>query len=153
MPFFRVQKKVHWSDCDAAGIAWFPNYFGWFEDVEEELFVAALGRTRHDVLTEHGCGMPRVEAHIKYEAPVPIGTLLTIGVESRVENPRRLRHTFEMWDSARDRRVASGFVRVACMRSADFTPRDFPAPVLDFAERLARLAIAQSSGAEPLPWA
>jgi acyl-CoA thioesterase FadM len=37
MAFFVVLKKVHWSDCDAAGIAWFPNYLGWFEDAEEEL--------------------------------------------------------------------------------------------------------------------
>lgn len=153
MPFFRVQKKIHWSDCDAAGIAWFPNYFGWFEDVEEELFVAALGRSRHDVLLEHQCGMPRVEAHIKYEAPVPIGTLLHIGVESRVENPRRLRHSFEMWDAGRRRRAASGFVRVACMRSMDFSPRDFPDVVYAFATRIQALAAAQDGSGDPLPWA
>ena len=45
MAFFVVRKKVHWSDGDAAGIAWFPNYLGWFEDAEEELF-AALGPAR-----------------------------------------------------------------------------------------------------------
>jgi len=153
MPLFRVQKKIHWSDCDAAGIAWFPNYLSWFEDVEEELFVAALGRSRQAVLQEHHCGMPRVEAHIKYEAPVPIGTLLHIGVESRVEHPRRMRHTFEMWDAARNRRAASGFVRVACMRSNDFTPRDFPDVVHAFAERIQALAATQAGSGEPLPWA
>lgn len=153
MPFFHVQKKVHWSDCDAAGIAFFPNYFRWFEDVEEELFVAALGRTRQSLLDEHGCGMPRVEAHIAYEAPVPVGTRLRIGVESRIENPRRLRHTFEMWDDGRNRRVASGYVRVACMRSADFTARDFPDVMHTFPARLGELAADQPNAPGPLPWA
>ena len=37
MSFIWLRKKVHWSDTDAAGIVWFPNYFGWFEDAEEEL--------------------------------------------------------------------------------------------------------------------
>ncbi len=76
MAFFVVRKKVHWSDGDAAGIAWFPNYFGWFEDVEEELFAAALGQSRQSLLDGERFGMPRVEAHIRYEAPVRIGTLL-----------------------------------------------------------------------------
>ena len=34
--FFQIRKKVHWSDTDAAGVVWFPNFLGWFEDAEEE---------------------------------------------------------------------------------------------------------------------
>ncbi len=153
MAYFSVLKKVHWSDGDAAGIAWFPNYFGWFEDVEEELFTAALGRSRQSLLEDGRLGMPRVEAHIRYEAPVRIGTLLRIGVEPRLENPRRIRHAFEMWDSGQNRRVAAGFVRVACFRLSDFTPCDFPAEVATFVERVQTLAIRQLEGGAPLPWA
>ncbi len=47
MSFFQIRKKVHWSDTDAAGAAWFPNFLGWFEDAEEE--------------KPHQFGMPRVE--------------------------------------------------------------------------------------------
>lgn len=153
MAYFSVLKKVHWSDGDAAGIAWFPNYFGWFEDVEEELFVAALGRSRQSLLEEGRLGMPRVEAHIRYEAPVPIGTLLRIGVDPTMENPRRIRHAFEMWDTGRERRVATGFVRVGCVRLEDFAPRDFPDDVLSFVQRVQELAVQQAGGGTPLPWA
>lgn len=152
MAFYFVQKKVHWSDCDAAGIAWFPNYLGWFEDVEEELFSVALGRTRQSLLDREGCGMPRVEAQIRYEAPVRIGTLLRIGVDPSIENPRRLRHQFEMWDVAASRRVAAGFVRVACVSLADFTPRDFPPDVIALVERLQALVPLQSEGRAQVPW-
>jgi len=70
--------------------------------------------------------MPRVEAHIRYEAPVRMGTLLRIGIDPRIEHPRRMRHQFEIVDDAASRRVAAGFVRVGCVRLADFSPRDFP---------------------------
>jgi acyl-CoA thioesterase FadM len=153
MAYFSVLKKVHWSDGDAAGVAWFPNYLGWFEDVEEELFAAALGRTRQSLLDEMRFGMPRVEAHIRYEAFVRIGTLLRVGVESRLENPRRIRHAFEMWDTAAERRVAGGFVRVGCVSLADLAPCDFPADVLTFVQRIQDLAAAQAGSGAPLPWA
>lgn len=153
MAYFSVLKKVHWSDGDAAGIAWFPNYFGWFEDVEEELYIAALGRSRQSLLEGGRLGIPRVEAHIRYEAPVPIGTLLRIGVDPGVENPRRLRYAFEMWDTEQNRRVAAGFVRVACVRLADFALLDFPAEVLTFVQRVQELAAQQAESGAPLPWA
>lgn len=152
MAFFCVHKKVHWSDCDAAGIAWFPNYLGWFEDVEEELFSAALGRSRQSLIDQERVGMPRVEAQILYEAPVRIGTLLRIGVEPRLEHSRRLRHAFEMWDDASARIVATGFVRVGCVNLADFSPRDFPPDVHAFVERIHTLAALQSEGRAAVPW-
>ncbi len=152
MAFFVVRKKIHWSDGDAAGIAWFPNFFGWFEDAEEELYAAALGRSRQSLLDERRFGMPRVEAHIRYEAPVPIGTLLRIGVDVQLENPRRLRHVFEMTRESDGVRVATGFVRVGCVSLPDFAPRDFPDEVGRFVESIRGLAVAQAEGRAEVPW-
>jgi acyl-CoA thioesterase FadM len=152
MAFFVVRKKVHWSDGDAAGIAWFPNYLGWFEDVEEELFMAALGRSRQSLLDGAGFGMPRVEAHVRYDAPVRIGTTLRIGIDTTLENPRRLRHTFEMSREDDGVRVAHGYVRVASVDLADFTPRDLPATVVSFVPRIQALAVAQAEGRHEVPW-
>ena len=125
--FFQIRKKVHWSDTDAAGVAWFPNFLGWFEDAEEELFVAALGRSRQSLLETGRIGMPRVEANIRY--------------------------AFEMWDVGDERRVAHGFVRVGCVSLDDFVPRDFPADVLTFARRIHELAASQTESGAALPWA
>ena len=152
MAFFVVRKKVHWSDCDAAGIAWFPNYLGWFEDAEEELFAVALGRPRQALLDGLRFGLPRVEAHVRYEAPVRMGTTLRVGIDPRIENPRRLRYTFEMSREDDGVRVASGFVRVGCVDLADFTPRDLPDEVVQFVDRLQALAEAQRDGRAEVPW-
>jgi acyl-CoA thioester hydrolase len=144
-----IHKKVHWSDTDAAGIAWFPNYFGWFEDAEEELYAAVLGRSRQALLDELGFGMPRVEVGAKYRAPVRAGQLIRIGIAATIEHARRLRYEFEMRDDAGGGLLAEGFVRVACVDSKHFTPRDLPAEVLAMVEGLPAAADRQRT----LPWA
>lgn len=150
MPFFWIRKKVHWSDCDAAGVVWFPNYFGWFEDAEEELYTATLGRPRQALLDEIGFGMPRVEATARYRAPVRAGQTIRIGIRSIVENPRRLRHEFEMQDEQAVV-IAEGVVRVACVDLATWRPRDLPAEVLQMAAALPAAAERQAQD-QQLPW-
>lgn len=148
MKLLWARKKIHWSDVDAAGIAWFANYFRWFEDAEEELYASVLARTRQSLLEELRFGMPRVEASARYLAPVKAGQTIRIGIASTLENPRRLRHEFEMRDES-GALLATGCVRVACVDLVTFTPRDLPREVLQMVEDLPRAAARQ---VEPLPW-
>lgn len=143
MSFIWLRKKVHWSDTDAAGIVWFPNYFGWFEDAEEELYAVVLGRHRQALLDEFDFAMPRVEASAKYKAPVRAGQLVRIGIAATIENPRRLRYDFEMRIDADDTLIAEGFVRVACVDRTTFTPRDFPDMVPEMVTKLDNAARRQ----------
>ena len=159
VPFLWFLKKVHWSDTDAAGIVWFPNFLGWYEDAEEELFAVVLGRTRQAILDELAYAMPRVESSAKYRSPVRAGQLVRIGLRSVIENPRRLRHEFEMREAIGDTLIAEGFVRVASVDLAAFTPRDFPAEVLELVAGLPaaiaqqQAVIARDGPAAPaLPW-
>jgi acyl-CoA thioesterase FadM len=149
--FLEFHKKVHWSDCDAAGIVWFPNFHRWFEDAEEELFTVTLGRTRQALLDARDFGMPRVETSTKYRSPARAGQLIRIGIFSTLENPRRLRHDFEMRDDATATLLAEGFVRVACVDMKTFTPRDFPEDVLQMVAAQPAAA-AKQHGAGTLPW-
>ena len=66
MSFIWLHKKVHWSDTDAAGIVWFPNYFGWFEDAEEELYAIVAPPMRRATPNDTGPGMTARRA-----TPVP----------------------------------------------------------------------------------
>ena len=150
--FFWILKKVHWSDTDAAGIVWFPNFFGWFEDAEEEIYVSAIGRTRQSLLDEHAFAMPRVDATAKYRAPVRAGELIRIGIASTLENPRRLRHDFEMRTEPAGVLLAEGFVRVACVDAATFRPRDLPEVVQQLVTALPLAADRQQAGTTERPW-
>ena len=154
MSFLWFLKKVHWSDTDAAGIVWFPNFLGWFEDAEEELYRVVLGRSRQALLDDLSFAMPRVEASAKYRAPVRAGQLIRIGLHSLLENPRRIRHEFEMREAEAGILLAEGFVRVASVDQRGFTPRDFPAEILELLEKLPdAIARQQSAGStSDLPW-
>jgi YbgC/YbaW family acyl-CoA thioester hydrolase len=145
-----LDKKVHWSDTDAAGIVWFPNYFRWFEDAEEELYAVVLGSHRQALLDEHDFAMPRVAASAKYIAPVRAGQLIRIGIAATIENPRRLRYDFEMRVAEAGTLVAEGFVRVACVDRRAFAPRDFPRVVTEMVTKLDGVAERQST--TRLPW-
>ena len=152
-------KKVHWSDTDAAGIVWFPNFLGWYEDAEEELFAVVLGRTRQAILDELAYAMPRVESSAKYRSPVRAGQLVRIGLRSVIENPRRLRHEFEIRSAVEGTMVAEGFVRVASVDLDGFKPRDFPAEIVDLVARLPAAIEQQQAliardgpAASTLPW-
>jgi acyl-CoA thioesterase FadM len=149
--FFWIRKKVHWRDADPAGVVWFPRFLGWFEDAEEELY-AALGRPRQALLDALHLGMPRVELDTKFVAPARPGELVRIGLASRVENPRRIRHAFEIRHDDTGRLLASGSVRVACVDSRSFSPRDFPEDVIRLFDRLPALATRQSAGESEIPW-
>lgn len=152
MAAFSVLKKIHWSDADPAGIAWFPNFFRWFDDAEEELYMAALGQPREQVFVVHGAGIPRVAAHIDYEAPVRMGMRLRVAIDVTLEHARRLRYAFEMFDTSSGRRVAHGYVRVACVTLDTFTPRDFPDVAATFVERIHALGAEQTASGAELPW-
>ena len=151
MAYFQIRKKVHWSDTDAAGVAWFPNFLGWFEDAEEEMF-ASLGQARQALLERHHFGMPRVEVSAKFRAPARAGQLIRVGIETTVENPRRLRHQFEIRDDGTDQLLAEGFVRVGCVSVETFQPQDLPHEVTQILSGLADLAERQSRGEVELPW-
>jgi acyl-CoA thioester hydrolase len=151
MPFFQIRKKVHWSDTDAAGVVWFPNFLRWFEDAEEELF-ASLGQARQALIDRHNFGMPRVEVGTKFRAPARAGQLVRVGIDTTVENPRRLRHQFEIRDDNSDQLLADGFVRVGCVSGDTFVPRDLPHDVLQVLSGLPDLAARQARGEVELPW-
>jgi len=38
---FEVRLQTYWSDVDAAGIVYYPNFFKFVEHAEEELFRAS----------------------------------------------------------------------------------------------------------------
>ena len=165
--FFWIRKKVHWSDTDAAGIVWFPRFLAWYEDAEEELY-AALGRPRQALLEELRFGMPRVELATKFHSPAKAGQLVRVGLSSRVENPRRIRHTFEIREDesgpstppgtgastplGAGRLMATGFVRVGCVDWSTFATRDLPDEVIRLFQQLPDLTERQARGEVEVPW-
>ena len=80
------------------------------------------------------------------------GQVVRVGINTTVENPRRLHHAFEIRDDESNALLAEGAVRVGCVDSATWSPRDLPDDVLRLVSGLADLAARQARGAVELPW-
>lgn len=64
---------VQWSDCDAGGKVFYPNFYIWFDRASERLFRANRASFA-DAEREYGViGMPLVETGADYEHPCSHG--------------------------------------------------------------------------------
>jgi acyl-CoA thioesterase FadM len=88
----------------------------------------------------------------KFRAPARAGQIVRVGISTTVENPRRLHHAFEISDDESGQLLAEGFVRVACVDSGSWSPRDLPEDVVRLVSGLPDLAARQARGAVELPW-
>ena len=63
--------QVHWSDCDPAGIIFYPTYFRWFDSATWAFFGAAGFPIKE--MIESGRVMPLVSAECEFVAPAEPG--------------------------------------------------------------------------------
>jgi 4-hydroxybenzoyl-CoA thioesterase len=74
---------VEWGDCDPAGIVFYPRYFAMSDASTTQLFAAALGHKKHEMIRRYGIiGMPMVDTHANFRIPSRFGDC--IHFESRV---------------------------------------------------------------------
>jgi len=67
-----VRFQTYWSDADPAGIVFFPHFFRFVEQAEEEMFRAA-GEIRQTLLERYQVWLPRVEAFSRFSRPIRCG--------------------------------------------------------------------------------
>jgi YbgC/YbaW family acyl-CoA thioester hydrolase len=69
---------VQWSDCDPAGIVFFPNYLRWCDDVTSGLFAAA-GFPFHTLFpAQQIIGVPIVDVRIQFKTSAAFGDELLV---------------------------------------------------------------------------
>lgn len=79
----RIELRVHWGECDPAGIVFYPNYFRWFDECTQALLRSA-GWDQRSLREAFGIvGTAAVDAHARFTSPVSHGDVLQ--AESRVE--------------------------------------------------------------------
>jgi len=66
---FRRPHKIHFSECDPAGIVFYPQYFVLFNDLIESWVDALLpGAGYHGVIGGRRLGMPTVRLEVDFKA-------------------------------------------------------------------------------------
>jgi 4-hydroxybenzoyl-CoA thioesterase len=88
-------ERIHWGDCDPAGIIYYPRYFEIFDRCTTGLLEQALGMTKHQYLLAYDfSGHPVVDTRARFLHPTRFGEEVVI--ESTLAELRRssfqLRH-------------------------------------------------------------
>jgi 4-hydroxybenzoyl-CoA thioesterase len=74
---FDVKLQTYWGDSDAVGIVFFPNYFKFVAQAEEEFYRAA-GIIKDSLMDKHQIWLPRVEVFAKFTFPIRNGAAIRV---------------------------------------------------------------------------
>ena len=80
---FRRPYRIRFSDCDPAGIVFYPQYFVMLNGLVEDWFEGALGLPYRHVIGERRIGLPSVRLEVDFESVSRHGddVELALGVE------------------------------------------------------------------------
>lgn len=108
---------VHFGDTDAAGIAYYPNYYKWMDQATHAFFKAknlSISKLQH----EKSIIIPLIEANCKFSRPLFYEDVVKIHTELTIERNKILKliHQFIRGDE----KIAKGYeVRMWTTRTAD----------------------------------
>ena len=98
--------RVRYAETDKMGVAYYANYFVWFEVGRADL-LRSLGWTYREM--EHaGVMLPVIEAHCDYRRSARYDDELKVKTAGRMLSPVRMEFIYEVWRAADDVLTASG---------------------------------------------
>lgn len=106
--------RVRYAETDAMGVAYYANYFVWFEVARTDL-LRTLGWSYRE-MEESGVTLPVIEASCQYRRPARYDDELLIQTEGRVTSPVRMEFTYVV--SVQGQPLASGLTAHAAVTKA-----------------------------------
>lgn len=106
---YSAEVQVRWSDCDPAGVVYYPNYFTLFESVLFA-FMEQRGATWPALMRDHALRFPRLDARCRYLGPATAGERLCVRLRVSEVRARGLTVAFSIEHAAERRPVAEGQV-------------------------------------------
>jgi 4-hydroxybenzoyl-CoA thioesterase len=73
MKAFSTERLIRFSDCDPAGIVFYPQYFVLFNGVVEDWVDGPLGIGYRHLIMERRIGLPTVHLQADFRAPSRLG--------------------------------------------------------------------------------
>lgn len=129
--------SVGFEDIDFARMAFYGHYFSWIEKAMEQWF-HAKGLYYRELVGERGIGVPIVEAHCRYTAPVQVEDVLEVRVALREVTRRGFRIEFDMIRQGDDVRVADGYLVRRFARIGRREPIEIPDDLLEIFQAMER---------------
>ena len=106
VPSSRSTVRVRYAETDKMGVAYYANYFVWFEVARADL-LRSLGWTYREM--EHaGVSLPVIEAQCAYHRSARYDDELEVTTEGRILSPVRMEFQYEIRRVGDDTIAASG---------------------------------------------
>ena len=80
MVHFARPRTIRFSDCDPAGIVFFPQYFVMFNGFVEQWVDEGLGLSYAALIMQRRVGLPTVRLEADFRAVSRIGDVITLGL-------------------------------------------------------------------------
>jgi 4-hydroxybenzoyl-CoA thioesterase len=81
MKRFERARSIRFSDCDPAGIVFYPQYFVMFNGLVEDWFNDALHVRYSDLVTTRRVGLPTVRLEAEFKAVSRFGDAVQLALE------------------------------------------------------------------------
>jgi 4-hydroxybenzoyl-CoA thioesterase len=78
---FRQERLIRFSDCDPAGIVFYPQYFVMFNGLLEDWIADALGIGFTSLLTERRIGLPTVRLEADFSGVSRMGDRVVLSLD------------------------------------------------------------------------
>jgi len=78
---FRQERVIHFSDCDPAGIVFYPQYFVMLNAHIEDWFTDGLGVDYYALVAERRIGLPTVRLEVDFVAVSRMGDRVALELE------------------------------------------------------------------------
>ncbi|MGA9510656.1 MAG: thioesterase family protein [Candidatus Sulfotelmatobacter sp.] len=80
---YRKDVVVRFTDCDPAGIVFYPRYLEMFNDLVENWFREGLNFSFNEIVTRRVWGLPTVHLEVDFIAPSIFGEVLSATLSAR----------------------------------------------------------------------
>lgn len=86
--------RVRYAETDKMGVAYYANYFVWFEVARTDLLRTQGWSYRE--MEQAGVSLPVIEAHCDYRRPARYDDELDVRTEGRMLSPVRMEFTYQV---------------------------------------------------------
>lgn len=134
--------RIEWSDCDPAGIVFYPRYFAMFDHSTVLLIEQALGMRKLELYDHYGFGgYPSVATRARFHLPTRYGD--DVVIETAISNIGRSSFSLE------HRLMLDGALAVEGFETRVWVARDENLPAGFRAEPLPQDVVARFSATAP----
>ena len=93
-------RLIRFSDCDPAGIVFYPQYFVMLNGLVEDWVNEGLGLSYHGLVAERRIGLPTVKLEVDFKAVSRMGDQVTLGLAVERLGSRSMTLAVRCFDAA-----------------------------------------------------